>query len=193
MRLLILITLCCVTLCSSATTVFPKNKSPEHFKAEGSLYGRNNPYDRTNPNNIYSEQQSRYDSNSIANSNKYKEEVTDTKNNAAGYLSPNRADPQSTLNPYGAGNPYPSNSIANPYNPNTADHAYGQYQGVYNPESARNSEKYQRSLYDEQGHYRGNLSDKVYQRDSSTNPYNKFGNPYSSGGLANPYNSPYIP
>lgn len=187
MRLLILITLCGVALNSAATTLFPKNKSPEHFRSEGNFYGRNNPYDLNNPSNPYSPQQNRYNPHSYANSNRYKEEVLDTKNNSAGYINPKRENPQSLLNPYTDGNSYPNKNVANPYNPNTSNHTYGQFQGVYNSESARNSEKYQRSLYNEQGHFRGNLSDKPAQRSSASNPYNKFGNPYSGSGLANPY------
>jgi hypothetical protein len=50
-------------------------------------------------------------------------------------------------------------------------------------------------LYDQQGTYRGNLSTNQFDPDSTSNPYGRYGNPYSPDslnnqfGAGNPYRS----
>jgi len=41
--------------------------------------------------------------------------------------------------------------------------------------------------YDQQGHYRGKLSVNPYDPDSVSNPYGRYGRPYSSESLNNLY------
>ena len=79
---------------------------------------------------------------------------------AQGNLSRNRYDPNSTANPYGAGNPYDPNSINNPY---------GRYGSKYSPDSANNPYATNAPrLYDADGKYRGRLSTNPYDPDSTT-------------------------
>jgi len=96
-----------------------------------------------------------------------------------GRLSSNLFDPESTSNPFGAGSPYRSDSINNPYGP---------YGSPYSPKSATNPYSTDApKLYDSQGNYRGRLSSNPYDSDSTSNPYGKYGSPYSSESINNPY------
>lgn len=81
---------------------------------------------------------------------------------AQGNLSRNRYDPNSTANPYGAGNPYDPNSINNPY---------GRYGSKYSPDSANNPYATNAPrLYDADGNSRGRLSTNPYDPDSDIEP-----------------------
>jgi hypothetical protein len=42
-------------------------------------------------------------------------------------------------------------------------------------------------LYDGQGHYRGRSSANPYDPDSISNPHGRFGNPFSSESIHNPF------
>ena len=82
-------------------------------------------------------------------------------------------------NPYGAGNPYKSDGLMNPYS---------QYGSPYSNKSWRNPYATDApKIYDSQGNYRGKLSTNPYDPDSISNPYGRYGNPYSPESLSNPY------
>src|SRR6185503_14716069 len=68
-----------------------------------------------------------------------------------GNLSANAFDPNSSANPYGAGNPFLPNSITN---------EFGRYGSPYSNQSATNPYATDAPrLYDQQGNYRGKLSE----------------------------------
>jgi hypothetical protein len=48
-------------------------------------------------------------------------------------------------------------------------------------------------LFDSQGQFRGNLNSNQYDPNSVANPYGRYGSPYSSDSINNPYGagSPY--
>lgn len=48
-------------------------------------------------------------------------------------------------------------------------------------------------LYDSQGNFRGRLNNNRYDPESVSNPYSRYGSPYSSDSINNPYGagSPY--
>src|SRR5262245_34235119 len=96
-----------------------------------------------------------------------------------GNLSASEFDPNSIANPYGAGNPYSSNSVTN---------EFGVYGSPYSNRSASNHYATEAPrLYDRQGNYRGELSTNPYDPDSVSNPYGPYGSPYSPDSLNNPY------
>jgi len=104
-----------------------------------------------------------------------------------GNLSANAFDPNSSANPYGAGNPFLPNSITN---------EVGRYGSPYSNQSATNPYATDAPrLYDQQGNYRGKLSTNPYDADSTSNPYGRYGSPYSQDSINNPYGagSPYRP
>lgn len=87
--------------------------------------------------------------------------------------------PNCLSNPYGAGNPYLSDGLMNPYSPNGSPYSNNSWTNPY----ATNAPK----LYDQQGNYRGELSSNPYASDSVSNPYGQYGNPYSPDSINNPY------
>jgi len=94
-------------------------------------------------------------------------------------VSPNSFDPDSLANPYGAGSPYKSDGLMNPYS---------QYGSPYSSKSWRNPYATDTpKLYDSQGNYRGKLSSNPYDPDSTANPYGRYGSPYSPDSINNPY------
>jgi hypothetical protein len=105
--------------------------------------------------------------------------------NNIGHLSANKYSPESTSNQFGAGSPYDSNSINNPY---------GQYGSKYSPNSVNNPYATDTpKLYDSDGNYHGKLSSNPYDPDSTSNPYGRYGSKYSPDSINNPYGagSPY--
>jgi hypothetical protein len=102
-----------------------------------------------------------------------------------GNLSANPHDPNSVGNRYGAGSPYRSNGINNPF---------GQYGSRYSAKGANNPYATQAPmLFDSQGNYRGNLSANRFDPNSVSNPYGRYGSRYSPDSINNPYGagSPY--
>lgn len=90
----------------------------------------------------------------------------------------NRYSGNSLANPYGAGSPYRSNGINNPYS---------RYGSPYSNQSWRNPYATQAPKIYEGGTYRGRMSTNRYNRDSVSNPYGRYGNPYSPDSIRNPY------
>ena len=96
-----------------------------------------------------------------------------------GVLNANRYDPDSLANPYGAGSPYKTDGLMNPYSEYGSKYSSKSWTNPY----ATNTPK----LYDSQGNYRGKLSTNRYDPDSVSNPYGRYGNPYSPDSINNPY------
>lgn len=88
-------------------------------------------------------------------------------------------DPNCLDNPYGAGSPYKSDGLNNPYS---------QYGSKYSNKSRNNPYATDApKLYDSQGNYRGRLSTNPYDPDSTSNPYGRYGSRYSPDSINNPY------
>jgi hypothetical protein len=96
---------------------------------------------------------------------------------ASGYAG--SYDPKSLSNPYGAGSPYKTDGLMNPYSKNGSRYSNNSWTNPY----ATNAPK----LYDANGKYLGRLSTNKYDPDSVSNPYGKYGSKYSSDSINNPY------
>lgn len=81
------------------------------------------------------------------------------------------ADPRCLNNPYGAGSPYKSDGLMNPYSEYGSAYSNKSWNNPY----ATNAPK----VYDQQGNYRGRLSSNPYDPDSISNPNGAYGNPSS--------------
>ena len=90
----------------------------------------------------------------------------------------NRYDPDSVANPYGAGSPYRTDGLMNPYSP---------YGSRYSNRSWRNPYATQAPRLYEGRRYRGRWSTNRYDPDSTSNPYGRYGSPYSPDSINNPY------
>lgn len=88
-------------------------------------------------------------------------------------------DPNCLNNPYGAGNPYKSDGLMNPYSNYGSKYSNNSWT---NP-NATNAPK----VYDQNGNYHGKLSSNRYDPDSTSNPYGRYGSRYSSESINNPY------
>ncbi len=82
-------------------------------------------------------------------------------------------------NPYGAGNPYASDGLMNPYSRNGSQYSNDSWTNPY----ATNAPV----LVDQNGNYRGRLSANPYDPDSTSNPYGRYGSQYSPDSINNPY------
>ena len=82
-------------------------------------------------------------------------------------------------NPYGAGSPYKSDGLLNPYSKYGNKYSNDSWTNPY----ANNPPK----IYDSNGNYKGQFSTNPYLKDSISNPYGKYGNPYSQDSINNPY------
>ena len=88
-----------------------------------------------------------------------------------GNLSANPFDSDSTANPFGAGSHFKPDGINNQFSP---------YGSPFSNQSATNPFATDAPrLYDQQGNYRGKLSTNPFDADSTSNPYGRYGNPYS--------------
>jgi hypothetical protein len=82
-------------------------------------------------------------------------------------------------NPYGAGSPYKADGLMNPYS------TYG---SKYSNKSWTNPNATDApKLVDQNGNYRGRLSNNPYDPDSTSNPYGRYGSKYSPDSINNPY------
>jgi len=82
-------------------------------------------------------------------------------------------------NKYGAGSPYKSDGLMNPYSQYGSPYSNKSWTNPYATEAPK--------IYDSQGNYKGKLSTNPYDSDSISNPYGRHGNPYSSDSIRNPY------
>ncbi len=102
-----------------------------------------------------------------------------------GKLSNNPYDPESISNPYGKyGSPY-ANNLMNSYSKYGSPYSTTSWKNPY----ATNPPK----IYAADGTYLGKLSSNIYDPESISNPYGRYGNPYGNN-LMNPYSrygSPY--
>jgi len=94
-------------------------------------------------------------------------------------LSANRYDPNSLDNPYGAGSPYKSDGLMNPYSKYGSKYSSQSWRNPY----ATNAPK----IVSEDGTYHGRLSSNRYDAESTSNPYGKYGSRYSAESINNPY------
>ena len=85
----------------------------------------------------------------------------------------------SLSNPYGAGSPYKSDGLKNPYS--SYGSPYSNYSAT-NPYASRPPQIYSRS-----GTYHGELSTNKYRANSTSNPYGRYGSRYSYDSINNPY------
>ena len=96
-------------------------------------------------------------------------------------LRANRYDPNSLSNPYGAGSPYKSDGLMNPYSRYGSPYSNDSWRNPYatNPPRLSNG---------------GELSANPYRPNSTSNPYGRFGSPYSPDSVNNPYGAgnPYL-
>ncbi len=100
-------------------------------------------------------------------------------------LNANPYSSNSLSNEYGAGSPYKSDGLMNPYS---------RHGSVYSNLSWRNP--YASSppqIYGSDGSYHGELSENRFGSDSTSNPYGQYGSRFSSESINNPYGlgSPY--
>lgn len=82
-------------------------------------------------------------------------------------------------NPYGAGSPYRSGGVMNPYSQYGSRYSNRSWRNPYATDAPR--------LYDYRGNYRGRWSANRYAPDSTSNPYGYYGSPYSPASINNPY------
>jgi hypothetical protein len=82
-------------------------------------------------------------------------------------------------NPYGAGSPYKSDGLMNPYSPYGSPYSNKSWTNPY----ATNAP----IIVDQNGNYRGRLSTNRYDPDSVSNPYGRYGSRYSSDSINNAY------
>ncbi len=95
-------------------------------------------------------------------------------------LSASRYDSNSLSNPYGAGSPYKTDGLMNPYS---------QYGSRYSSQSWTNRYATSPPKIYSNGKYLGELSSDRYRSDSVSNPYGRYGSRYSSDSINNPYGS----
>lgn len=88
-------------------------------------------------------------------------------------------DPNSLLNPYGAGSPYKSDGLMNPYSQYGSKYSNKSWQNPYATDAPK--------LYDANGKYLGKLSSNKYDLDSTANEYGRYGSKYSPDSINNPY------
>jgi len=93
-------------------------------------------------------------------------------------LGVNRYDPYSLANPHGAGSPYKTNGLVNPYS---------RYNSRYSNQSWRNPYATQAPKLYQGGNYRGNWNTNRYTPNSTSNPYGRYGNRHSPNSINNPY------
>lgn len=88
-------------------------------------------------------------------------------------------DPGCLNNPYGAGNPHKPDGLMNPNSRYGSRYSNESHTNPY----ATNAPK----LYDQNGNYRGRLSNNPYDPDSTSNPNGRYGSRYSPDSINNPY------
>jgi hypothetical protein len=106
-----------------------------------------------------------------------------------GNLAANEFDPNSIPDPFSAENPDDPNGLTNEF-------ALGPYGNPYSPSSATDFEAIKAPrLYDQVGNDRGRLSVKRYDREWVSNPYGRYGSPYSPDSIKNRFGAerPYSP
>lgn len=95
-----------------------------------------------------------------------------------GTLRSSPFDPDSVSNPFGAGSPFKTDGLMNPYS---------RYGSPYSNQSWRNPYATEAPKLYERGQYRGRLSTSRFNTDSTSNPFGRYGSPYSSDSVSNPF------
>ena len=110
----------------------------------------------------------------------------DAGRGSLGTMRDNPYSSESLSNPFGAGSPYRSNGLMNPYS------VYG---SPYSNQSWRNPYATQAPKLYEGNSYRGRWSANRFDHDSTSNPFGRYGSPYSPESIRNPFGAgnPYNP
>jgi hypothetical protein len=90
----------------------------------------------------------------------------------------NRYAPDSLANPYGAGSPYKTDGLMNPYS---------RYGSPFSNQSWRNPYATEAPKLYEGGEYRGRWSANRFDTDSTSNPFGRYGSPNSPDSIRNPF------
>ena len=100
-------------------------------------------------------------------------------------LRANRYDPNSLSNKFGAGSPYKTDGLLNPYSQNGSRYSNDSWRNPY----ATNAPQ----IYGSDGTYLGRLSTNRFDPDSTSNRFGAYGSRYSPTSINNPYGagSPY--
>lgn len=99
----------------------------------------------------------------------------------------NPYSPDSLSNPWGAGSRYKADGLMNRYSPYGSRYSNRSWRNPYSTQTPR--------LYGADGTYHGRLSTNRYHKDSTSNPFGRFGSPYSPDsinnkfGAGNPYST----
>lgn len=96
-----------------------------------------------------------------------------------GNLSANPFLYESTANSFGAGSPFASNDINNPFSPYGSPFSNTSVTNLFATDAPR--------LYDQQGHYRGKLGANPFDPDSTANPFGRYGSRFSEESINNPF------
>lgn len=125
-----------------------------------------------------------YDINNPYGSNNAPRTSRSQSSQSLGTLNGSRYDSNSLSNPYGAGSPYKTDGLNNPYSQQGSRYSNESWTNPY----ATNPPK----IYSG-GTYRGELSKNRFAPDSTSNPYGQYGSRFSPDSVNNPYGlgSPY--
>lgn len=110
--------------------------------------------------------------------NKYQRDLSSYRNRPLADLRADRYNENSLRNPHGAGSPYKSDGLMNPYSENRSDYSSKSWRNPYASSPPR--------IYSEDG-YHGELSTNRYRSDSTSNSYGRYGSRYSPESINNPY------
>lgn len=95
-----------------------------------------------------------------------------------GTLRTNQFDTSSVSNPFGAGSPFKSNGLLNPFSRYGSPHSPYSWSNPFATSAPR--------LY-QGGKYRGRLSTNRFDLDSTSNPFGRYGSPFSPESINNPF------
>jgi len=104
---------------------------------------------------------------------------TPPASHSLGSLGVNKYNPNSLANPYGAGSPYKTNGLMNPYSKYGSPYSNQSWRNPYATDAPK--------LYDSKGNYRGKLSTNPYDPDSVSNPFGRYGSKFSPDSINNPF------
>ena len=95
-----------------------------------------------------------------------------------GTLRTSPFDPSSVHNPFGAGSPFNTNGLRNPYSPYGSPFSNRSWTNPYATQAPR--------IY-EGNQYLGRLSTSRFEPDSTSNPFGRYGSPFSPDSINNPF------
>ena len=132
-----------------------------------------------------------YDKNSFKNDEKgWHPQTRSINGKFEGTISNQVTGPNSSVNPYGKyGDPYNAKLSKHPFSKSNNYNPYHPFRQPYNKNSVFKSSAYGEQVYDNKGKFRGSVTNVPFSdnENSANNPYSKFGNPYSTKSIRNPY------